>query len=152
MSRLTDAQAMRLGLALARAHARQQQRLDERLGMWHGLGVSDFLLLDALTQATHGRLPTLQLAQALHIAPSMLVRQLMPLEKTGLVAREIGTVLLRPAGRQLHAEAAQTVGAVCAKAWASVGLDLCGPDALQAQLDAVAGSAVIPTPSAAPAP
>lgn len=152
MSRLTDAQAMRLGLALARAHARQQERLDERLGMWHGLGVSDFLLLDALARASHGGLPTLRLAQALHLAPSALVRQLMPLEKTGLVAREAGAVLLRPAGRQLHAEAAQTVGAVCAKAWAGVGLDLCGPDALQAQLDAVAGSAVIPTPSATPAP
>lgn len=152
MSRLTDAQAIRLGLALARAHARQQQRLDERLGMWHGLGVSDFLLLDALAQAAHGRLPTLQLAQALYIAPSALVRQLMPLEKTGLVAREAGAVLLRAAGRQLHAEAAQTVGAVCAKAWAGVGLDLRGADALQAQLDAVAGRAITPTPSATQAP
>ncbi|MDI3382617.1 MarR family winged helix-turn-helix transcriptional regulator [Xenophilus aerolatus] len=138
MSRPTDPQALRLGLALARSHARQQQRLDEHLGMWHGIGQMDFLLLDALSRSPHGRLATLALAKQLHCPPSALVRQLLPLEKTGLLAREAGAVQLRPAGRQLHAEASQTVGAVCGKAWSALRLDGDAFDALLSQLDAVA--------------
>jgi predicted transcriptional regulator len=138
MSRPTDPQALRLGLALARSHARQQQRLDEHLGMWHGIGQMDFLLLDALSRSPHGRLATLALAKQLHCPPSALVRQLLPLERTGLLAREAGAVQLRPAGRQLHAEASQTVGAVCGKAWSALRLDGDAFDALLSQLDAVA--------------
>lgn len=138
MSRPTDPQALRLGLALARSHARQQQRLDEHLGMWHGIGQMDFLLLDALSRSPHGRLATLALAKQLHCPPSALVRQLLPLEKTGLLAREAGAVQLRPAGRQLHTEASQTVGAVCGKAWSALRLDGDAFDALLSQLDAVA--------------
>lgn len=123
MSPLTDDQALRLSLGLSSAHARLQQVLDERLGRWHGLGYADFRLLGALADAPDGRLPTLQLAAALHLAPSTLVRQLMPLEKTGLVAREAGAVHLRPAARRLHAEATQTAGAACSQALAAAGLD-----------------------------
>lgn len=138
MSRPTDPQALRLGLALARSHARQQQRLDEHLGMWHGIGQMDFLLLDALSRSPHGRLATLALAKQLHCPPSALVRQLLPLEKTGLLAREAGAVQLRAAGRQLHAEASQTVGAVCGKAWSALRLDGDAFDTLLLQFDAVA--------------
>ena len=138
MNRPTDAQALRLGLSLARSHARQQQRLEEHLGMWHGIGQADFLLLDALAQAPHGRLATLALAKLLHCPPSALVRQLLPLEKTGLLARETGAVQVRAAGRQLHAEASQTVGAVCGKAWSALRLDGDACDVLLSQLGAVA--------------
>lgn len=118
---MTDDQALSLSLAISRAHASLQQVLDERLGRWHGLGYADFRLLGALADAPQGRLLTLQLAAALHLAPSTLVRQLMPLEKTGLVAREAGAVHLRPAARRLHAEATQTAGAACGQALAAIG-------------------------------
>ena len=121
MSPLADDQALRLGLGLSRAHASLQQVLDERLGRWHGLGYADFQLLGALADAPQGRLSTLQLAAALRLAPSTLVRQLMPLEKIGLVAREAGAVHLRPAARRLHAEATQTAGAACSQALAAIG-------------------------------
>ena len=148
MSRPTDLQASRLGLALAHSHARQQQRLDEHLGMWHGIGQADFLLLDALSQAPRGRLATLALAKQLHCPPSALVRQLLPMEKTGLLARETGAVQLRAAGRQLHAEASQTVGAVCGKAWSALCLDADTFDTLLSQFDAVAADTGQRTPQA----
>lgn len=146
MNRPTDRQALHLGLALARSHARQQQRLDEHLGMWHGVDQADFLLLDALSQAPHGRLATIALAKQLHCPPSALVRQLLPLEKTGLLSRETGAVQLRAAGRQLHAEASQTVGAVCGKAWRALRLDGDAFDTLLSQLEAVATDAGRATP------
>ena len=146
MNRPTDLQALHLGLALARSHARQQQRLDEHLGMWHGIGQADFLLLDALSRSPHDRLATLALAKQLYCPPSALVRQLLPLEKTGLLAREAGAVHLRAAGRQLHAEASQTVGAVCGKAWNTLRLDGEAFDTLLSQLDAVAAATGHATP------
>ncbi len=141
-------EALHLGLALAHAHARQKQCLDERLGLWHGLDMADLLLLQVLAQAPEGRLATMPLARALSLAPSALVRQSLPLEKTGWLAREAGAIRLKPAGRQLHGEAMQTFGAACAQAWRSVPLtdDLIA--ALHAQLDAVACSAAAATPSA----
>ncbi|SFE44080.1 hypothetical protein [Paracidovorax wautersii] len=148
MRHATDDEALHLGLALARAHARQQQRLEEHLGLWHGLALSDFLLLRVLAQSPEGRLATLPLAHALSVSPSALVRQLLPLEKTGLLIREAGTVRLRPVGRQLHGEAAQTVGAACAGAWRGVSMTEDIASALRSQLDAVACNAAGPAPRA----
>lgn len=136
-----DTQALQLGLELAHAHAGLQALLDERLGRWHGLGLSDFRLLGALVDAPPGGLPTAQFAAALHLGPSTLVRQLMPMHKTGLLARADGRVQLRPAGRRLHAEAAQTVGAACSQICAAAGIDRTACEALSAQLQALARGA-----------
>ncbi len=141
MSGTEEAEALHLGLGLAHAHASLQALLDERLGRWHGLALSDFRLLGVLVDAPPGGLPTAQLAAALHVGPSALVRQLMPLHKTGLLARDSGTVQLRPVGRRLHAEAAQTVGAVCRQVCAAAGLDRTAWEALRAQLQALAQGA-----------
>ena len=136
MSGPSDAQALRLGVGLARAQASVQQALGERLGLWHGLGWADFLLLDALAQAPQGHLPMRALAAGLHLAPSALLRQLLPLQKVGLLTRENGAVHLRPAGRSLQVEAAQTVGAGCAQICAAAGLDDATAGSLLAQLEA----------------
>lgn len=141
MSPTTDEQALHLSRSLARAHASLQRLLDERLGMWHGLSQADFLLLDVLADAPQGRMPTLRLSQALQLAPSTLIRQLLPLHKTGLLAREDGAVQLRPAGRRLHAEAAQTVGAACGQASSAARLDDDASEALCGQFDGLAHAA-----------
>ena len=141
MNSPSDEQALSLGLSLARAQASLQQLLGERLGTWHGLSPADFLLLDVLAEAPPGGLCPRDLAKALHLAPSALVRQLMPLHKTGLLAREAGTVQLRPAGRRLHAEAAQTAGAACRQVSVAAGLDGADGGALAARLDALARGA-----------
>lgn len=67
--------------------ARQVQRLDEELGLHHGLSWSDLLLLDALHEAG-GRLPMRQAAAATGRSAAALLRQVLPMEKIGLVQRE----------------------------------------------------------------
>lgn len=141
MTPCNDEPALRLSLGLARAHAAMQALLDERLGRWHGLSLADFRLLDALASAPQGCLPTQPLAAALHLAPSALVRQLMPLQKTGLITREDGAVQLRPAGRNLHAEATQTLGASSHSVCGAAGLEDGACEALRVQLDALAHAA-----------
>lgn len=86
--------------------------LDEALATHHGLGWSDFVLLNALADHDAG-LPTAALASRLHLGRSRLVAQLLPLEKTGLIARQPAarSVALRAAGRRMVREARATVAA-----------------------------------------
>jgi DNA-binding MarR family transcriptional regulator len=67
--------------------ARQVQRLDDELGLHHGLSWSDLLLLDALHEAG-GRLSARETAAAVGRSPAGLLRQVLPMEKIGLVQRE----------------------------------------------------------------
>jgi DNA-binding MarR family transcriptional regulator len=74
-------------LAQHRQLARLAQRLDDALGLHHGLSWSDFLLLDALHDAG-GRLSTAHAAAATGRSPAGLLRQVLPMEKIGLVQRD----------------------------------------------------------------
>ncbi len=65
----------------------QVQRLDDELGLHHGLSWNDLLLLDALHDAG-GRLSARQAAAATGRSPAGLLRQVLPMEKIGLVQRE----------------------------------------------------------------
>ena len=117
-----SAQALPLGTALWRAQASLQQRLDERLGEWHGLSFGDYQLLQALDSEPHGlNLPAL--ASSLLQAPASTLRQLLPLEKTGLLERSAGQVRLRSAGRQLLAEARLSVQDIYTKALKALGAE-----------------------------
>lgn len=109
-----SAQALNLCLDISQAHARLQWVLDDALGTWHGIGHADFIVLHALAQAEGGRLPTAALAAPLGVPLSAVVRRLIPLEKTGHIARAAGQVSLRPAGRAVLGEARATAGALCA--------------------------------------
>lgn len=96
-------------------------RLDEELGTHHGLAWPDFVLLSVLDGAD-GAMPSAELARRLGLVSSRLVLQLLPLEKTGLIAREPGAggkreVTLRPGGRRLLNEARETAAFVCAEAY-----------------------------------
>lgn len=95
-------------------------QLDDRLGTHHGLSWSDFVLL-AVVDGAGGVMPSPALAGRLGLTRSRLVLQLLPLEKTGLVARDAAPaanrgVTLRPSGRRLLQEARDTAAAVCAEA------------------------------------
>ena len=115
-----SAQALQLGTALWRAQAALQQRLDERLGEWHGLNFGDYQLLQALDSEPNG-LGLSALASRLLQAPASTLRQLLPLEKTSLLERSVGLVRLRPAGRQLLAEARLSTQDIYAKALKMLG-------------------------------
>ena len=72
------------------------------------------------------------------------MRRVLPLEKVGLVERQLDAageraLVLRPAGRQLCAEARDTAAALCAQRLA--GLDDAQRDALSAGLQAIATAA-----------
>ena len=107
--------------ALLHAHGSLARKLDDELGTHHGLALQDFWLLRLLASAPQG-LPVVALARPLGKAPSAVVRQLLPLEKTGLVQRMPGggsggkQVLLCASGRTLAGEAAVTADAICAQA------------------------------------
>lgn len=123
MSPTPTAAAFGFCLQVGRAHASLQLRLDDALGTWHGMSHADFMLLHELAQAEGGRMAVRALGPPLGLTPSAVLRRLLPLEKTGLLAREPGNVALRPAGRQAHAEAAATVQWICADALQGVEVD-----------------------------
>jgi DNA-binding MarR family transcriptional regulator len=96
-------------------------RLDDELGTHHGLSWSDFVLLSVLDGAD-GAVSSPELADRLGLTPSRLVLQLLPLEKTGLVARDVAadgkrSVTLRASGRRLLRESRETAADVCAEAY-----------------------------------
>lgn len=129
-------------LTLHRAHASLRSKLDDELGTFHGVGLDDFALLDALAGMEGGRAGHPQLAQALGSSASAVVRQLIALEKIGLVAREQPDgrreVVLRPAGRGLVHVARETARRVCDAAVPA--LEPSGLGAARAALSALAAA------------
>lgn len=122
-----DALAFSFCLDLGRAHAGLTLQLDADLGAFHGLNFGDFTLLYQLLRAEQGRMPMAELARALGLPMSGLVRKIVPLEKTGLAERVAGPgadtrrhAALRPGGRQLVQGAVTTVEAHCRDALRAV--------------------------------
>lgn len=66
---------------------RAQSILGRRFN-FHGLGFSDFIILLQLNNAPDGRLRRVDLADKLGVTASSVTRNLLPLEKIGLVTRE----------------------------------------------------------------
>jgi DNA-binding MarR family transcriptional regulator len=120
-------------LQISLAHASLTLKLDEVLGTFHGLSLNDFILLRLLSQAEGGRLPLAGLMRPLGVRMSAVLRQLVPLEKTGYLQREPGRmVALRPAGRAQVNEAAGSAGWVCSEALG--GMDAAARDNLRTAL------------------
>ena len=109
-----NTRALDFCMQVSLGHASLQLKLDDALGTWHGMGLDDFMLLRLLAQAPDGRLPLADLVRPLGLRPSAVMRQLVPLEKTGRIQREPGRhVLLRSAGRAQLLEAEETAAAIC---------------------------------------
>jgi DNA-binding MarR family transcriptional regulator len=101
--------------AIAASHAAVCSALERELGERHGLGVSDFEVLERLAESADHQYRAQELADAVHLSQSALSRLISRLEKTGLVERCLCGedrrgiyVTLTEAGRQRHAEAAPT--------------------------------------------
>ncbi len=111
-------------LALHRAHASVQLKLDDELGIHHGIGFNDFALLNLLEQADGARVSIADLVRPLGQPQSSVLRQLIVLEKIGLVVREgahgLRQAVLRPAGRALVNAARETADGVCTEAVESI--------------------------------
>ena len=111
-------------LALHRAHASLQLKLDDELGIHHGISFNDFALLNLLAEADGGRVGIAALVRPMGQPQSAVLRQLIVLEKIGLVVREGANgarqAVLRPAGRALVNTARETADSMCTEAVASI--------------------------------
>ena len=74
---------------LLRAQALIQERFSGELGSVHGLALNEALLLMHLEKAPLRRLTRVDLAKRLHASPSTVTRMAAPMEKIGLVARQV---------------------------------------------------------------
>jgi DNA-binding MarR family transcriptional regulator len=114
--------ALEFCLRLARVQAMVVRRLDAVLGGHHGLSFGDFMLLHHLSKAPGGRLRRVDLAERQGLTASGVTRTLLPMEKTGLVARmaderdaRVGFAAITPAGHNLLDHALVTARETCAE-------------------------------------
>jgi DNA-binding MarR family transcriptional regulator len=105
--------------ALTASHAAVCAALERELGEQHGLGVSEFEVLDRLAENEEHKFRVQDLADAVHLSQSALSRLVGRLEQHRLVQRSLCDldrrgiyVCLTDAGRQRHAEALPTQRAV----------------------------------------
>ena len=76
-------------LDLWRASTVVARRIDRPLGGAHGLSLVDLAILLALGNARGGRLRRVDLAERLGMSQSSVTRLLAPLEKLGMVRRQV---------------------------------------------------------------
>jgi len=114
--------------ALAASHASVSAALERELGERHGLGVSEFEVLERLAENGEHKFRVQELAEAVHLSQSALSRLIGRLEQHGLVQRSLCDldrrgiyVCLTEAGRRRHAEALPTQRAVLAATLAAPG-------------------------------
>ena len=101
--------------AIAASHAAACAALEREMGKRHGLGVSEFEVLDRLAESGRSDFRSQELAEAVHLSQSALSRLIDRLEAGGLVERCLCGedrrgiyVRLTADGRDRHAEAAPT--------------------------------------------
>ena len=102
-------------LDLWRASTVVARRIDRPLGGAHGLSLVDLAILLALGNARGGRLRRVDLAERLGMSQSSVTRLLAPLEKLGMVRRQVDPgdrrasyAELTDAGRRLARDAEAT--------------------------------------------
>jgi DNA-binding MarR family transcriptional regulator len=103
-------------------HARVTGALERTLQTEHGLGVSEFEVLERLATAEKDQNRMQELADSVHLSQSALSRLIGRLEEEGLVTRSICSedrrgiyACLTEAGRARHAEARPTQRRVLAE-------------------------------------
>jgi DNA-binding MarR family transcriptional regulator len=107
--------------SLAARHAAVCAALEHELGERHGLGVSEYEVLERLAEDDQHKFRVQELAEAVHLSQSTLSRLIGRLEQHGLVQRAMCDmdrrgidVCLTEAGRRRHAQAQPTHRAVLA--------------------------------------
>jgi len=94
------------------------KHLDNSLGAIHGIGLTEYMVLLNLMKAPNQALRRIDIAEALARTASGITRMLMPMEKIGLVVKEINErdarvslVKITSAGEELFKNASVTLDA-----------------------------------------
>lgn len=92
------------------------KHLDNSLGAIHGIGLTEYMVLLNLMKAPNHTLRRIDIAESLARTASGITRMLMPMEKIGLVTKEINErdarvslVKITPAGEELFKDASATL-------------------------------------------
>ena len=103
-------------MALFQARDRIAERFSARLGSFHGLSLTETIMLLHLADEPLHRLTRTDLAKRLHVSASTVTRMAAPLEKLGLLRREadardarLAYVVLSPVGLEKAGDARQTL-------------------------------------------
>jgi len=101
--------SLKFFLDLSKVQAIMSRRFDGRLG---GLGFNELIILFHLSQAADGKMRRVDLAEKVGLTASGITRLLLPMEKIGLVKRELNEhdgrvsfVRLAPGGKRKLSEA-----------------------------------------------
>lgn len=96
--------------------AQINRQLNNGLGFIHGIGLSEFMVLDSLIAAPRQTLSRIDLANKIGRTASAITKTLAPMEKIGLVEKETGArdarvslVKLTAAGERIHGEASDSL-------------------------------------------
>ncbi|MFL0796894.1 MAG: MarR family transcriptional regulator [Cellvibrionaceae bacterium] len=96
-------------------HTMMAKHLDNALGTIHGIGLTEYMVLQALSEAPNNIMRRVDLAESIGRTASGITRMLMPMEKIGLIKKEsnkrdarVSLVKLTPAGERLLSDAAVT--------------------------------------------
>ena len=105
------------------------RRFDGRLGVFHGIGLSEFIILYHLHEAPEQKMRRIDLAEKLGLTPSGVTRLLAPMEKIGLVSREanaqdarVSLVSLALGGKRVFTEALYSAEELAAEIMGNVSL------------------------------
>lgn len=111
MNTTASSPAAALVLQLLQLHSQVQKQVGRSLSA-HGIGVSEYLVLQRLHQAAEQKLGRSELAELVGLSPSGVTRLLNPMEKIGLVAKEdnprdarMSWVTLTETGQQIARDA-----------------------------------------------
>ena len=122
MTATTDAHVSERWRELLDSHARVSGALEKALQTEHGLGVSEFEVLDRLASGDKDHRRMQELAESVHLSQSALSRLIGRLEEEELVSRAICSddrrgifACITDAGRKRHADAAPTRARVLAE-------------------------------------
>ncbi len=106
-------------IGICRAVALWEGRANGELGAVHGIGLSEFVALHHLARSPGGRLRRVDLARRVALSPSGVTRLLAPLERRGIVAREVDGhdaratyAVLTTSGKRLVKESTATVSSI----------------------------------------
>ena len=121
ISRVNDPAVVGEWRDLLAKHAASWCALEQELGAKHGIGPSDFEVLDHMVEQGGKRYRVQELADAAHLSQSALSRLIARLERGGLVSRAMCDddrrgvfVCITDEGRAKHADAQPTHRAVLA--------------------------------------